>query len=92
MVDEELVKHVAKVARLELTDEEIKKFVPQLKEIIEAEDEAVEIPAEVQSILDERKQARADKDFAKSDELRDKLAGMGYVVKDTSGGQEVSKA
>lgn len=35
IVDEELVKHVAKVARLELTDKEVKKFVPQLKEIIE---------------------------------------------------------
>lgn len=33
-VDEELIKHVAEVARLNLTEAEIKKFVPQLKEIL----------------------------------------------------------
>ena len=32
---EETVKNVAKVARLNLTDEEIDKFTPQLKEILE---------------------------------------------------------
>ena len=31
-VDETLIKHVAEVARLKLSDEEVKKFVPQLKE------------------------------------------------------------
>ena len=35
-VDEELIRHVSKVARLNLSDEEIKKFVPQFKEILEA--------------------------------------------------------
>ena len=35
-VDGELIKHVAEVARLNLTDAEIKKFVPQLKEILTA--------------------------------------------------------
>jgi len=35
-VDAELIKHVADVARLNLTDAEVKKFVPQLKEILEA--------------------------------------------------------
>lgn len=36
IVDKKLVKHVAKVARLDLTESEIDKFVPQLKDIIEA--------------------------------------------------------
>lgn len=35
-VDKELIEHVADVARLNLTEVEIKKFVPQLKEILEA--------------------------------------------------------
>ena len=35
-VDEKLIKHVADVARLNLTDEEVKKFLPQLKEILDA--------------------------------------------------------
>lgn len=35
-VDNELIKHVAAIARLNLTEAEIKKFVPQLKEILNA--------------------------------------------------------
>ena len=34
-VDEKLIKHVAKLARLELSDEEIEEFTPQLKEVLE---------------------------------------------------------
>jgi len=33
-VDEKLIKHVAEVARLKLTDKEVKRFVPELKEIM----------------------------------------------------------
>ena len=35
-IDKELISHVAKVARLELTDKEVKEFLPQLKEILDA--------------------------------------------------------
>ena len=35
-VDTDLVKHVAELARLKLTDAEIKRFTPQLKEILES--------------------------------------------------------
>ena len=35
-INKELVKKVAKVARLNLTEEELAKFTPQLKEILEA--------------------------------------------------------
>ncbi len=35
-VDNKLIKHVASVARLNLTDAEIKEFLPQLKEILSA--------------------------------------------------------
>ncbi len=48
-----------------------------------------ELPQEVLSIIEQRKQAREQKDWAKSDELRDLLEGMGYVVKDTKDGMEV---
>ena len=46
---------------------------------------------EINAILEERKQARANKDFAKSDELRDKLKELGYEVKDTRDGQILNK-
>lgn len=39
--------------------------------------------AAIQAIVDERLEARNNKDFAKSDELRDKLAEMGVVLKDS---------
>ena len=35
-VDKELVKHIADLARLKLSEEEIEKFTPQLKEILES--------------------------------------------------------
>ena len=35
-VDKALIEHVAEIARLKLTDNEIEKFLPQLKEILEA--------------------------------------------------------
>ena len=35
-LDKELIQHIADLARLKLTDAEIKKFLPQLKEILDA--------------------------------------------------------
>ncbi|MFW6014481.1 MAG: Asp-tRNA(Asn)/Glu-tRNA(Gln) amidotransferase subunit GatC [Nanoarchaeota archaeon] len=34
-IDEKLLKHVAESARLNLSDEEVKRFLPQLKEVLE---------------------------------------------------------
>ncbi len=53
--------------------------------------EEIKIPADVQSLLNERQAARDNKDFAKSDELRSKIAELGYEVKDTETGQKVLK-
>ncbi len=53
---------------------------------------SLEIPLEAQILIDERNIARLNKDWLKSDELRDKLKSeFGLIVKDTSNGQEVSK-
>lgn len=48
--------------------------------------------SEVDAILEERAKARAEKNWAKSDELRDKLKEMGIIVKDTPQGQQITKA
>ena len=53
---------------------------------------AEDIPAEVKAIAEERWQARLNKDWAKSDELRAKLAELGYVVKDSKTGYELTRA
>lgn len=49
-----------------------------------------EISPEIKALLDERKNARAEKNWAKSDEIRDKLKEMGIIVKDTAQGQQIS--
>ena len=50
-----------------------------------------EIPAEVIAIAEERLNARKNKDWAKSDELRDKIASLGYIVKDGKDEYTLSK-
>ena len=50
-----------------------------------------EIPAEVDAILTERADARKNRDWAKSDALRDQLKELGYAVKDTPQGQQLTK-
>ena len=48
-------------------------------------------PAEIKQIAEERWQARLNKDWAKSDELRTKLSELGYTVKDSKTGYELVK-
>jgi len=51
----------------------------------------VGVSQEIADILEQRSLARKEKNWSKSDELRDLLKEKGYVVKDTSNGQEWSK-
>lgn len=51
-----------------------------------------ELPADIQALADARVQARKDRDWKKSDELRDQLKALGYIVEDTKEGQKVRKA
>ncbi|MBN1175878.1 cysteine--tRNA ligase [Candidatus Woesearchaeota archaeon] len=61
-------------------------FLP--KEILDEE----ELEPEIVDLLEQRVKARAQKDWTTSDALRDKLKEKGILVKDTSSGQEWSKA
>jgi Cysteinyl-tRNA synthetase len=49
-------------------------------------DQQQDLSAEIQAMVEKRDQARADKDFATSDELRDKLKDMGVILEDTPQG------
>jgi cysteinyl-tRNA synthetase len=49
-------------------------------------------PPEVESLAAERLAARAAKEWARSDELRDRIAALGWAVKDTKDGQKLSKS
>jgi cysteinyl-tRNA synthetase len=49
-------------------------------------DEEEEVPGEGLALLEEREKARAGKDYARADELRDQLAEMGWEVRDEADG------
>ena len=49
------------------------------------------IPQEILDLVEQRKIARQDKNWAESDRLRDLITEKGYSVKDTKDGVEVSK-
>ena len=48
-----------------------------------------EIPAAIQAMAAKRQQARADKDWAIADQMRDEIAAAGYEVEDTPDGPRV---
>lgn len=49
------------------------------------------IPQEILDLVEERKQARSDKNWSESDRLRYLIAEKGYIVKDMKDGTEVLK-
>jgi len=53
--------------------------------------EELDVTTEIKKLITEREQARKNKDWQKSDEIRDKIKSLGYVVEDTSGGQKIKK-
>jgi cysteinyl-tRNA synthetase len=58
---------------------------------IDEVDKTQELPQEILDLVEKRKLARAQKDWAKSDELRDKILELGYIVKDSKDGMEIEK-
>jgi cysteinyl-tRNA synthetase len=69
---------------------ELESIWDKLNAVLGLEDATVTVPAEVQALLDQRAVARQAKDFAKSDELRKAIEALGWKVKDTAKGQELS--
>ncbi len=53
--------------------------------------ERVEIPVEVEKLAKEREKARKNKDWKKSDELRDKINKLGFIINDKIDGYEIKK-
>ncbi|HKQ99625.1 MAG TPA: hypothetical protein VJT09_03065, partial [Pyrinomonadaceae bacterium] len=46
----------------------------------------VMLDAEIQSLIDERQEARRRRDFNRADEIRDQLAARGITLEDTKDG------
>lgn len=49
------------------------------------------VPAEVLALVEERQAVRAAKDWGRSDQLRDAIAALGWTVKDTKQGPQVTQ-
>jgi cysteinyl-tRNA synthetase len=63
----------------------------RINSVLRLEPEAAAVSAEVAALLEERSAARAAKDWAKSDTLRDELLKHGWVVKDTKDGTKLTR-
>ena len=55
------------------------------------EQKDIEIPEEIKNLLEQRKQARLEKNWELSDKIRDELKEKGYRLKDTKEGMTVEK-
>jgi cysteinyl-tRNA synthetase len=56
---------------------------------LEAEADSV-VPAEVAQLAKEREKARREKNWKRSDELRERISGLGWEARDTKGGQKLT--
>ncbi|MBQ6146988.1 MAG: cysteine--tRNA ligase [Clostridia bacterium] len=54
-------------------------------------EKAEEFPREVLDLLDERQAARKAKDYARADEIREQLKGLGYAIEDSRQGAKLKK-
>ena len=59
-----------------------------LKELKPAE---ADIPEEIKQLVEQRQAARAEKNWAEADRLRDQITAAGYAVKDSADGPRIEK-
>jgi cysteinyl-tRNA synthetase len=62
----------------------------RIDSVLGFEREAAAVPAEVQALVEQRLQVRTAKEWKKSDELRDAILALGWVVKDTKDGPKLT--
>jgi len=72
---------------------ELKKFIDDVQRTFGCFDseEKEDVPSVVKTLVSERESARANKDFAESDRLRDEIQKLGYTVRDTDMGSKVQR-
>ena len=69
----------------------LKKFDTVLGLKIDEEEKKEDLPQEIVDLMEERKLARKNKNWTKSDELRNTILAKGYIVKDSKEGMTVEK-
>lgn len=92
---------VWKVAREEIKDEEYAKLLEEFDKVLGLdmanaekyikEQQSITLPAEIEQLIEKRKEARKNKNWELSDKIRDDLKAKGYNVKDTKEGMTVEK-
>lgn len=88
--------YVWETARFEKKNSEVAKLLKKFDTVLgikidEINEEKKDIPEEIKELVEERRIARENKDWTKSDEIRDLIKEKGYSVKDTKEGQIISK-
>ena len=66
-------------------------WIDQILGLDISKEETVTVSEALQKLLDERATARAEKNWKRSDEIRDLIAQQGFVVKDTDTGQMLER-
>ncbi|MBQ3413797.1 MAG: cysteine--tRNA ligase [Clostridia bacterium] len=87
---------VWELARFEKKSPEVAKLLLKFDTVLgvkidKEDDNTLNIPQDIQELVNKRKIARENKDWAKSDELRDIIISKGYKIKDTKDGMEITK-
>lgn len=59
---------------------------------LDREPQEVEVPLEVRRLVEEREAARRAREYVKADQLRAKVAGLGYAIEDMKEGPRVRKS
>ncbi len=86
---------LVKLANIKSTTDSSKEFITNIKDMIVslcdilgiiAKKEEEILPEEIERLIDERQQARKNKEFAKSDQIRDALLEKGIILEDTREG------
>ena len=63
----------------------------RINTVLDLESEAeIVVPAEVAQLAEERQNARHEKNWKRSDELRDRISELGWEVRDTKNGQKLT--
>ena len=64
----------------------------RINSVLDLESEGdLKMPAEIAQLAEERIKARGNKDWKRSDDLRDRIAAQGWEVRDTAEGQKLTK-
>jgi cysteinyl-tRNA synthetase len=63
----------------------------RINNVLQLEGGEIALPPEIAALVEARRIARLAKEWQKSDELRDKIAALGWDVRDTKDGQKVTR-